>query len=159
MMRKIHVITLFIIAFYLSCSSSKYIGVSSKKLGFENCLEKEKRYSFVLIDVPKGAKKQKLEKHGFCEYRFNYNDKSTIYVSTDIYSGSRLNYDNLYQIGVDTYAKSRSETLTDTIKNSGTDKDLHWLEYVFGDVVVGYVNVSKERKIEFDRAIASLSKE
>lgn len=127
----------------------------SKKLDFRNCLSDEKRYEQITIYIPKGFKKEKKEKHGFCEYRFNYTDKSVIYVSSDIYSGSSLNYGNLLNIGVNTYAKSRSLTLTDIIKSSGKNKDLYWLEYVLGDIVIGYVNVPKNRKVEFDNVISS----
>jgi hypothetical protein len=150
---------LILLLLCISCSSSKSLQFSSKLLNFENCLLNEKKYEYIEIEIPKGSKKTKEENHGFCEYRFEYQNKSTIYISTDIYSGSRLNYENLYSIGIDTYAISRSETLMDTIKNSGTNKNkLYWLEFVLGDVVVGFVDVPEEQKEEFEKAILSLNK-
>ncbi|WP_167342233.1 hypothetical protein [Nonlabens sp. SY33080] len=60
---------------------------------------------------------------------------------------------------MNTYAISRSITLVDTIKNSGKDRNnLYWLEYVLGDVVIGYVNVPEEQKEQFEKAIASLDR-
>ena len=159
-MKSIYInIVLLLLLIAASCSSSKSLLFNSKTLNFENCLSKEKNYKYIELNLPKGFIKKKVENHGFCEYRFEYQNKSTIYVSTDIYSGSRLNSDNLNSIGVNTYAISRSIILVDTIKNSGKDRNnLYWLEYVLGDVVIGYVNVPEEQKEQFEKAIASLDR-
>lgn len=94
----------------------------------------------------------------FCEYRFINKDKSIIYVSSDIYRGSRLNYKNLHDVGMDGYYPKRT-MFSDTIKNQGKDaQNLYWLEHVLGDVVIGYRGVSKENKPKYDTIISSLKR-
>lgn len=156
-------LTLSILLFVVGCSSAQINNDQIKtkviKLDFEQCLLDDKEYNQIRIEVMKGFKKKKVVKHGFCEYQLWYKDSSVFYVSTDIYSGSRLNYENLYQIGIDTYAKSRSLNPVDTILNSGEQiNDHYWLEYVMGDVVIGYVNVNSEKKKIYDQLMKSLKR-
>lgn len=130
-------------------------------LDFENCLLEDKGYRQIVISVPTGLKKRKLKDyHGYCEYHLKYKDGSVIFVSTNIYSGASVNIENRMLIGIDTYAKSRSIELVDTIKNTGQQKDgRYWLEYILGDVVVGYVNASIARRESYDKAISTLRRD
>lgn len=89
---------------------------------------------------PKGYKLLKVDDHQFCEYRMVYEDRSILYISTNIYDGSNLNAENRYREGIITYSSNRS--LYDTIRNSGKNGDRYWLEWINGTYVVGYVDVS-----------------
>lgn len=154
---------LLLLFFATGCSSAQ-INIDQIKtkvvtLDFQQCLLKVKEYSQISLEAVKGFKKKKVIKHGFCEFQLWYKDSSVFYVSTDIYSGSRLNYENLFNIGVDTYAKSRSLNPVETILNSGDQANgNYWLEHVMGDVVVGYVNASSEKKKVYDRLIKTLKR-
>jgi hypothetical protein len=127
-------------------------------LDFKDCDDKEKGYNFIKINITKELKKSKIINDAFCEYRFTSKDKSIIYISSDVYRGSRLNYKNLYEIGIDGYYP-RKTSISDTIKNEGRDaQNLYWLEYVLGDVVVGYNNVSETNKQKYDTIISSIKR-
>lgn len=160
MIRKSNYIILFS-TILLSCFSSKVSQQTKvKSLDFKNCLLVEKPYNSILIEIPKNYRLKKEINNGFCEYRFKYNEDIFFYVSGDIYSGSSLNYENLYEKGITSYTKNRKDNFQDTIRNYGRDKrSLYWSEYILGDVVVGYLNVPKERKAEFDKAITSIARE
>jgi len=102
---------------------------------------------------------KKIINEGFCEYQLKYKDSLIFYVSSDIYSGSRINFKNTYAIGIDTYAKSRSLEPVDTIKNEGQQENgKYWLEYILGDVVVGYVNMPLSHEIKFKHMINTLKR-
>jgi hypothetical protein len=150
----------FIIVSGCVTAQSKEASEKSKTvlLDFRNSLLYEKGYNEIEVEIPKGLKKKRVnDYHGYREYRFTHRDGSVFYVSTNIYDGSRLNYGNLMSIGIDTYSNSRRLELVDTIKNTGAQANgRYWLEYILGDVVVGYYNASTERKPEFDKALATI---
>lgn len=159
-MRKItKFLILIIVLVNLKCSTRKEAYTKDHIiLDFKDCDSREKQYHFIQIDITKDFKKDKMINDGFCEYRFTNKDKSIIYISSDIYRGSRLNYKNLYDIGIDGYYP-RKTVLSDTLKNQGKDsQNLYWLEYVLGDVVIGYTKVSEESKPKYDRIISSLKR-
>lgn len=155
-------LALFMTVLFMGCS--KYKSQSLKKFktaefNFNGCLLEEKDYESLSLDLIKGYEKEELVEHGFCEYRIIYPNSSILYVSTDIYSGSQLNYSNLNSIGIDTHAKSRSMELIDTLRYNGSTEDgKYWLEYVLGDFVVGYVGVADDDKSTFDQMIQSVEK-
>lgn len=136
---------LVIMLFNYNCTTQKKIFAKNPTiLDFKDCDIKEKEYSFIQIDITKDFKKSKIFNDAFCEYRFTNKDKSVIYVSSDIYRGSRLNYKNLYDIGINGYYP-QDISLSDTVKNQGKDsQNLYWLEHILGDVVIGYAKVTEE---------------
>lgn len=145
--------------FFMGCS---IIPTSNNKfknviINFENCLIDDKNYEKLSVKLLKGFKLKEVEKEGFCEYRFKYKQSTYFYITTDIYSGSYLNSKNRYNIGINTYAKSRSLHPVDTILNSGIQEDGRlWKEHILGDLVVGYINCSAEIKPLFEESINSL---
>lgn len=159
-MRKItQLFALVIILFNCKCTTQKKVHTKSHViLDFKACDRNEKQYDFIQIDITKNFKKYKMIDDAFCEYRFINKDKSIIYVSSDIYSGSRLNYKNLYDIGINNYYPKKT-MFSDTIKNQGKDaQNLYWLEYLLGDVVIGYTKVPIENKQKYDTLISSLKR-
>lgn len=142
----------------LGCVTAKVKNnTHEKSLDFKNCLLKRKPYNSILIEVPKKYKLNKVINNGFCEYRFIYKEGLIIYISSNIYNGSSLNYENLYKKGIISYSRGRKDDFKDTIKNSGLSiRSTYWLEYILGDVVVGYVNVPEDKKEVFDKAVSSI---
>lgn len=110
------------------------------RLDFTNCVP-ETSYKSIDLKIPKGYKLYKSEEHGFCEYMMTLSDKSVLYVSTNIYAGSTLNYQNRLNRNIQTYSTNRSEN--DTIRNAGVERDgKFWLEWIMGNYVVGYINAT-----------------
>jgi hypothetical protein len=159
-MRKINqAFILIIILFNFKCTTQKSVYKKNYViLDFKDCDDKEKEYNFIKIDIPKELKKSKVTNDAFCEYRFTCRDESVVYITSDVYRGSRLNFKNLYDIGVDGYYP-RKTTLSDTIKNEGKDtQNLYWSEYILGDVVVGYSKVPEINKEKYDTIISSIKR-
>lgn len=114
------------------------------RLSFQNCAS-EPGFAFIELSPPPGYKLNKSEDHGFCEYQFIYKDQAIFYVSDNIYFGSKLNHENRFNAGIETYSKNRSEN--DSIKSCGIEPDANfWLEAINGNHVVGYVNSSDSLK-------------
>jgi hypothetical protein len=160
-MKKIYYLAILssIVLINSNCSNLNFVDSKSNLLlDFRDFDEKDKEYEYIQINIPKKFKKEKHINDAFCEYRFTDKDKSVLYVSSDIYRGSKLNYENLYRIGINSYYPIKTN-ISDTIKNQGKDsKDLYWLEYVLGDVVIGYVNVDEKSKSKYDSIVSSLKK-
>lgn len=122
------------------------------QLDFQNCSEENEFESMTLL-IPDGYKMTKFEEHGFCEYRFRFKDESIFYISTNTFSGSKLNYKNRMDNDISTYSKNRS--VYDTIRNDGREYDENfWLEWINGSYTVGYVN--SPDSIQFNKAIKSI---
>ncbi len=141
---------------FISCGSYKGLKkVSYKANTYENPQEST---AFNLL-IPKGYKKDVIEFDHSLESRFTYDDESIIFLTNDKWSASRINDKNRLDKEVQDKILHRNAT-TDSIYLSGQQKDgRYWKENVLNDVVVGYLNVPKERKAEFDRAIASIVRE
>lgn len=121
------------------------------RLDFQDC-NPEQEFEFLELTVPSGYQLSKIEEHGFCEYRLVYADESILYVSTNTYSGSKLNYKNRLDKEIRTYSTNRSEN--DTIRNSGVEANQnYWLEWINGNYVVGYIHA--QDTLKFDRALGS----
>ncbi len=157
-MKKVFLI-LMVFSFTMTCKTSDIVGfkdvkyttdflTSSKEEPF-----KEKTY---VISIPKGFK---IDKEDFNpEYKeiiYNYENGMKIYITDNTMGGSALNGDNKLAQGI-TVIKRKS--LRDSIYMKGKQKDgyRYWKENILNDVVIGYLNVSKERKAEFDKSIASI---
>ncbi|WP_436516590.1 hypothetical protein [Ekhidna sp. To15] len=123
-----------------SCATQNSIADRSGgrlSLDFRDCVPDSEMQLLELAPV-EGYDLTKEMEHGFCEYRFSYKDGSIFYISTNTYSGSKLNYPNRLRDNIATYSVNRTEN--DTIKNSGIYERQHWLESINGSYVVGYVN-------------------
>ena len=127
-----------------SSGSTKSVSIN---LDFQHCGE-ELNYRAIEVELSRNYKLEKVvDDYGFCEYQLRYDDGSVFYVSSNIYSGSRMNYDNRLQIGVDTYSVNR--TKNDTIVNGGKqDDELLWKEVIVGTYVVGYLNTDNPEAFE-----------
>lgn len=154
------------IVFLFSCSNSKKLSTNIKEehiLDFENCyietdISGRFDYKKIKIVIPKKVSRiKKKESHGFCEYQFLLEDGAFFYASTDIYNGSKLNSENLFEIRKEVYFKNRS-LATDTIINYGVNNNKCWAEHILGNVVLGYVDVDIKDKDIFNEIILTFEK-
>jgi hypothetical protein len=122
----------------VGCATSRTAGTSTITLNFKNC-GPDLSYKKMKLSIPKGYEKKKVLNDAFCEYRFTYPNGAILYVSSNIYYGSALNYENRLSAGIKTYSVDRS--LNENIKNSGReDDDQYWMESIKNEYVTGYVN-------------------
>ncbi|MEQ8628650.1 hypothetical protein [Ekhidna sp.] len=125
----------------IGCATANYHGrlFHEIKLEFEGC-GPELSFSAIQLSLPKGHQKDKVvDEYGFCEYRFTYPDGSIHYISSNIYYGSSLNYENRYKLGIETYSNNRKEN--EEIINKGEMMDgIFWMECIQMRYVIGYVN-------------------
>lgn len=112
----------------------------SANLDFKEC-GSDLRYEQIKLKIPKGFKQNKfIDEHGFCEYRFSYRDESILYVSSNIYDGSSLNFKNRLNAGISTYSNNRG--LNDSIVHYGKGVEgMYWMEWVGPDFAMGYLNM------------------
>lgn len=121
------------------------------KLDFEDDIS-EASYQ-LLLRPPEGFKLSRIQEDQFYEYRLVYADKSTFYISGNIYDGSRLNAQNRYDQGIRSYSANR--TLYDTIRNAGVQSNQkYWLEWINGKYAIGYVNAPDS--IKFLRSLENI---
>ncbi len=133
--------------------SSIYLETASLDLDFHDCGE-ELNYSIIILQVASGYQLKKIvDEYGFCEYQLHYQDGTIFYVSSNIYSGSRTNYDNRLQKGIDTYSVNRR--LNDTLVVGGRqENESLWKELIVGSYAVGYLN-AKDPSV-FERTIQQI---
>jgi hypothetical protein len=109
------------------------------------------------LDVPKGGKFQKppfkrMTEHAE-ERRVLYRDSSLIYIVNEPIFGAKLNLINCWGIGRGPHGRRGY----DSISYSGLQKDgRYWRQDFVGKIAIGYINVSKENKELFDKALATL---
>lgn len=148
------------ILFYSSCSSSRAIIEKT----YETIHYKEKKIVggvFVrlnyLFDIPKGSrihKEYSVPGDDYAvEYRLTYPDSTTLYISSSTLNGSRLNYENRFNAGIKRLARSQNDTLhLGGIQKNGK----YWRENVSDEIIAGYINVDKQSREKFDKALASV---
>lgn len=125
-------------------------------LDFSKCVTALEEYDRIQVEVPKRYNRDKSVNEGMCEYNFTYKDSSVLYISTNVWFGSRLNMENRYNINHQAY---RRENLRDTIEISGIQKNGElWREVIIGDVLFGYLNVPESKKELFDEVLNSIEK-
>ncbi|HEY8937226.1 MAG TPA: hypothetical protein VIM65_18495 [Cyclobacteriaceae bacterium] len=108
------------------------------------------------LDVPKGGKLLTITGSHERELEVSYADSSFIYITNDANGGSHLNYKNISAIGKDVYT---NKLLKDTLLLQGSQSNGRlWKESKMNHIVVGYVNVLPDKKVEYDKALASLKK-
>lgn len=108
------------------------------------------------LRVPKGGKLLTVSGSHEKELEVSYPDSSFIYITNDANGGSHLNYKNVSSLSKDVYT---NKLLKDTLLLQGSQNDgRFWKEIKMGQIVVGYVNASPDKKEEYDKALASLRK-
>ena len=157
-----NIFVFFALVLFASCMSGKKI-TRHVTLDFSKCVIEEygHNYKYVKVNVLKGYKLEKVKFMGWewCEYRFIFKDGSVFAVSTNFINGTRLNSRNLFDIGINTLAVQRSLDPVDIIRHEGLQKDgRYWLEYILGDIAVGYSNTTVEKKEYFDQMIISIQR-
>lgn len=157
-MKKI-VILIISLTFTLACASIK--NQTYKKVTYKTVTPKsssiaheKKKYTFLL---PIGFKINKEDFNPeFKEVVYTYNDNTKFYITDNIFSGSPLNGNNKMNNGIKSIIR---KSISDSIYMKGKQKDgRFWKENVLNDIVIGYLNVPKEKRKEFDKAILSLKK-
>ena len=128
----------------LGCSVVQPNDTGSKQsspliLSFDDCGENLNYSKIELLMVHDFRKEKVMDELAFCEYRFYFSDETIVYVSSNIFNGSSLNYDNRLADGVISYSSNRS--LDDTIQVSGIQTDgRFWKEYINGTYTIGVLN-------------------
>ena len=146
-MKKINTFLLF---FLISCRSANmhddYSLIRFKEKLINGKNEKLQDY---IIEVPKGGRliKADYEFTGdfHMEYRIYYSDSSIFYIGNSNWTGSKLNIANRFNIGIEGINKKHEN---DSLYFSGIQKDgRYWKEEFLGDIIVGYINVNPEKKL------------
>lgn len=125
----------------VSCAptKSKITGQKNVRLSFEGC-RLEGDYKEIQVSIPYGYELVQVDADdGYCEYHMIYPNQSILYVSTNVITGSALNFENRLNAGIETYSENRS--VNDSLIIRGEDeKGKYWLEAIRGTYVIGYVN-------------------
>jgi hypothetical protein len=116
--------------------------------------QKKIKYS---ADIPKGftLKTYKAGGESGIENQYKYSDSSLLYI-TDF--GRSLNEQNIDSEGYAStkfkYIMKTVSLINDTLILSGKNKNgFYWKEILFGKIIIGYLNVSLEKKSSFDKAL------
>lgn len=112
----------------------------------------EKR-SFTLL-IPRGYIVKKDFNPEYKEVVYKYKNGS-IYITDNNITGSDLNGKNKLANGI-TFTQRTS--LQDSIYMKGQNNNLYWKENILNDIVIGYLDVPKEHKKLFDKALESLKR-
>ena len=143
-----------------SACSYQQLPMKSKTIKYIGIFPEENNYhhkKIFYLDIPKGGyldNRKTLTGDYHSEYRFVYSDSSIIYITNDESRGSTLNFKNRVDSGIDFYQKKH---LLDTLSHTSLQKDgRSWKETVVGEIVVGYINVSSDKKELYDKALATI---
>lgn len=164
-MKKLIYITFLVCVF--SCKSGQNTSVKYSQKSTDSSSN-----TTYLMNVPSGFNlvtlvggNRELEK------QYVYSDSSKLYISD--FRNSILNYDNIISLGID-LANKRFEgielkreiakelgkdfILDDLVLEGKASNGLYWKDIRKGYIYIGYVNVSEQRKEEFDKALESFRK-
>jgi hypothetical protein len=151
-MKNLYFIFMFII---FSCTSTKDL-VNIKYSVYSNLTKKNYTYK---VNVKKGFKIKEI--HGGNEWiqkEYIYADNSIFYIS-DENGNTSLNYNNIRNDKIESDKSIMAFSLNDTITLQGIDKKgNYWKNKFDGEVNIGYLNIPKEKKEEFDKIISSVIK-
>jgi hypothetical protein len=126
------------------------------KLNFSKCIIASESFKYLAIKMPRGYSKKFIGNEGICEYRFAFKDGAIAYVSSDVWYGSSLNFENRHSMGHESYNK---KALLDTIVLKGIQaNNKYWSEQIIGDIMVGYVNASENKRALFEETFSSIKK-
>lgn len=117
------------------------------------------KFGYYRIQVPKGYLNHLVisGNHGE-EHQFWYSDSTLFYFSNETEITTH-NYENISKKEETKSIRAKAILENDTFYLEGKDdKNLFWKEYFNGDITVGYMNVSNEKKEIFDKSINSLRK-
>ena len=90
------------------------------------------------------------------QYVYQYPDSSTVYISNNIVDGSPLNFQNRLSVNHSRYSKNH---MVDTIVVSGIQSTGGlWKEMLYGEICVGYLNVSPPNLKLYDTILRSIKK-
>ena len=147
-MKKKYYISCFIL---LSCAATNDLTILSFKT-YDNITKKNYSYK---VSVPNGFTFKEIENGGeWKEKRCEYSDNSILYIN-DENSIPSVNYKN-----IETDSMSLRKCLTyknDTLTVSGIDKQgKYWKNKKMKNINIGYLNVPKNKKEEFDRALSTI---
>lgn len=142
---------ILILLFITSCSHNS----GWKTIKYSSSKDEMKNY-YLDLHRELGMKSYKTPiYHGSPQLEFKDNDGSIIYILDDVTDGSFLNFKNRSEMGILAY-KYRNPNL-DTVDTRGTQEDgKYWREAILGKIVVGYLNVSKEKLALYDSIISTL---
>lgn len=134
-------IIIILIVFFMSCKSVKNVFFSSMTYNSKGKVEKFN------IKIPRDYIKSYSLKRESIIKKWLYNDGIYIYISSDITFKDSPNVENWM----------KCSNLEKKIKclEGFQDNGRCWKEVEVDDLVIGYINVPKERKEEFDKAILS----
>lgn len=86
---------------------------------------------------------------------YRYKDSSIIYFTDQM--GGGINYENIKEAGKSDSLFYMQMEKENTFILSGIDKKgLHWKNWSYGKYSIGYNNVSKQRKDEFDKVLQNI---
>lgn len=152
----------------VSCASSHEVtSIQYKRQRIEKPTAKNTTYS---MNIPKGYKLITLVGgHDELEKQYVYSDSAKLYISD--FGSSMLNYNNILSLG-DRIANKRFEGLElkagiakelgqkykpETITLQGKTASGYWKDIRIGYLSLGYVNVTENKKSEFDKALNSFA--
>ena len=139
--------TILLLLILTSCFSPKGIKFEAYEAG------KKVKY---FIDIPDGYQITKRQGEVFKEYHFIYPDGAIFYYTNDHKSGGDVNKDKIEKYGKNILIKI---AVNDTLDISGCNiNGKFWREKKKYNFIVGYINASKKRKIEFDKAISTMQR-
>jgi len=141
---KNHIVIYVILILLTSCGTTKGVKLEAKKTSY-------------FLDLPSGYDLQKKQGEVYKEYHFLYPDGSVFYFTDDDESGGAVNKEKIKKYGNDILVKI---AVSDTIDISGSNQDdgKYWREKKETNIVVGYVNTTKEHKESFDNAISTMKR-
>lgn len=138
-----------------SCLSTKGL-IVVKYTGYNNLTQKSYVYKTY---IKKGFIVEEI--HGGNEWKqkvYKYPDSSIFYISNEE-GNTSFNYDNIRNDKIQSNKSLMAFANKDTIIVQGVDKNgNYWKNKFDGKVNVGYLNITKDRKEEFESILSSLVK-
>lgn len=145
---------LFILVFLFSCSNKKALlkekDYEIKLRTFDSDYERSKVYKFSLPTKGKLVSIFPQDGEIYREYRIQYPDGSTFYITNDLLNGSDLNFDYVSKNGV-SYHKDK--LVEYKVYKGKTNVNKYWKDEFIGSLVIGYTNSSIGMKKRFDKSI------
>jgi hypothetical protein len=122
---------------------------SSKKVIFktDTFMSGGKESKFEIL-IPKGYEKYTNDLQHYILRNYTYPDSSVIYISLDFSFANSPNYKN--------WIKCSNPAKNYKCEEGQQDNGKYWKEVLKENVVIGYYNVRKDRKEEFDKTVSTL---
>jgi len=127
---------------FVGCSLSKDV-ISTVKFPSTNNPE-------YLMDIPKGYSFNGIQGNSEVEHRYIYPDSSIIFI-TSFYNTP--NYDILREANLYHKKFEAAVAKQDTLVLEGLYQNKYWKDITYGDISIGYVDASKEKKSVYDKAL------